>query len=186
LKLPHCKPPQVTVQVTPAFAESPVTDAMTLAVAPVANEEGGGVLSVTVIAGAVVTVMEAVADFVVSETEVAVSVSTPVPGTVAGAVKLVLAPLPVFVGLKLPQDEVLQETDQVTPPLSASLLTVAEMVVEVPTCIVDTRCELSVTEIAAGGLGLLPDTVQPTAIKTTNVPARKLKNKRRRFTEHLR
>jgi hypothetical protein len=159
---------------------------MTLAVAPVANEEGGGVLSVTVIAGAVVTVMEAVADFVVSETEVAVSVSTPVPGTVAGAVKLVLAPLPVFVGLKLPQDEVLQETDQVTPPLSASLLTVAEMVVEVPTCIVDTRCELSVTEIAAGGLGLLPDTVQPTAIKTTNVPARKLKKKRRRFTEHLR
>ena len=86
LKLPHCELPQVTLQVTPPLAESPVTDAMTLAVAPVASDEGGGVLSVTEMAGAVVMVMEAVADFVGSETEMAVTVTTPVPGTVAGAV----------------------------------------------------------------------------------------------------
>jgi hypothetical protein len=86
LRLPHCELPQVTLQVTPAFAESPVTDAMTLAVAPVASDEGGGVVNATEISGAVVMVMEAVADFVGSEREVAVTVTTPVPGTVAGAV----------------------------------------------------------------------------------------------------
>ena len=86
LKLPHCELPQVTLQVTPPLAESPVTDATMLAVAPVTIDEGGGVESVTEIAGAVVTVMEAVADFVGSEREVAVTVTTPVPGTVEGAV----------------------------------------------------------------------------------------------------
>jgi hypothetical protein len=86
LKLPHWELPQVTVQVTPALAESPVTDAMMFAVAPVASEEGGGVVNATEIAGAVVMVIEAVADFVGSEREVAVTVTTPALGTVAGAV----------------------------------------------------------------------------------------------------
>ena len=85
-----------------------------------------------------------------------------------------LAPLAVLVGLKLPHDEVLQVTDQVTPPLRASLLTVAEMVVEVPTCMVDTRCELSVTEMVAGGLGSLPPGLeQPIVMMTMNVAATK-------------
>jgi hypothetical protein len=86
LKLPHCALPQVTLQVTPALAESPVTEAMMLAVAPVARDEGGGVLSVTEIAGAVVMVMVADADFVGSEREMAVTVTTPVPETAEGAV----------------------------------------------------------------------------------------------------
>jgi hypothetical protein len=51
------------------------------------------------------------------------------------------------------------------------LLTVAEMAVVVPTCIVVTRCELSETEIAAGGFGLLPVPEQPTAITTMNPAA---------------
>jgi hypothetical protein len=86
LKLPHCELPQVTLRVTPPLTESPVTDATMFAVAAVTTDAGGGVESVTEIAGPVVTVMEAVADFVGSETEVAVTVSTPVPGTVEGAV----------------------------------------------------------------------------------------------------
>jgi hypothetical protein len=172
LKLPHDELPHVTLQVTPALAESPVTVAMTLAVAPVASDEGGGVVSETEIAGAVVMVMEAVADFVGSDREVAVTVTTPAPGTVAGAVKVVLAPLAVFEGLKLPHDEVLHETDQITPPLSESLLTVAEMVVVVPTCIVVTRCELSETEIGVGGFGSLPPAPeQPIDMRTIDVAA---------------
>jgi hypothetical protein len=86
LKLPHDELPQVTLQATPAFAESPVTVAMMLAVAPVASDEGGGVVSETEIAGAVVMVIEALADFVGSDKEVAVTVTTPAPGTAAGAV----------------------------------------------------------------------------------------------------
>jgi hypothetical protein len=83
-----------------------------------------------------------------------------------------LAALAVLVGLKLPHDEVLQETVQLTPPLSASLLTLAEMVVEVPTSIVDTRCELRVTEIVAGGLGSLPPGLeQPTVMRMMEVAA---------------
>ena len=98
-----------------------------------------------------------------------------------------LAPLAVFVGLKLPQEEVPQDTDQLTPPFSASLPTVAEIVVVVPTCMVETRCELSVTEMGAGGFGSLPPVPeQPTANRTMNVAARRLKHRRRRFTEHLR
>jgi hypothetical protein len=99
----------------------------------------------------------------------------------------VLAPLVVFVGLKAPQVEVLQLIDQVTPPLSTSLLTVAEIAVEVPTCMVDTRCELSVTEIGAGGFGLLPPGLeQPTANRTMNAAATTLRNWRKWFTVHLR
>lgn len=139
LKLPHCELVQVAFHVTPALAESPVTDAVIVAVAAVVIEEGGGALSVTVITGAVVMVTEAVADFVGSETDVAVTVTTPVPGMAEGAVYVVFAPLLVFVGLKAPHAEVLQLIDHVTPPLSKSLLTVAERALEVATCIAVTR-----------------------------------------------
>jgi hypothetical protein len=99
----------------------------------------------------------------------------------------VLAPLAVVVGVKLPHDEVPQETDHVTPPLSESLLTLAEMGVVVPTCMVDTRCELSVTTMEAGGGGLLPPVPeQPIVITTMKAAAAKLKQERRRFTGHLR
>jgi hypothetical protein len=58
---------------------------MMLAVVPVVIDAGGGVLSVTEITGVVVMVMDAVADFVGSEADVAVIVTTPVPGTAEGA-----------------------------------------------------------------------------------------------------
>jgi hypothetical protein len=99
----------------------------------------------------------------------------------------VLAALAVLEGLKLPHEEVLQETDHLTPPLSESLLTVAEMVVVVPICMVDTRCELNVTTIGRGGLGSLPPVPeQPTVIRTMNAAAAKLNKERKRFTVHLR
>jgi hypothetical protein len=87
---------------------------------------------------------------------------------------VVFAALAVFVGLKLPHDEVLHEIDHVTPPSSESLLTVAEIVVVVPTCMVVTRCELSDTEMGVGGFGSLPPVpLQPTDMRAMLVAAMK-------------
>jgi hypothetical protein len=70
-------------------------------------------------------VMLAEADLVVSETEVAVTVTVAGVGTAAGAENVVAVPLGVVAGLKLPHCELPQVTDQVTPALALSLATVA-------------------------------------------------------------
>ncbi len=88
---------------------------MRFAVAPRPSDVGGVGLSATVMAAGAVMVMVAEAVFVVSVTEVAVTVTVPDVGTVAGAVYTVAVPLGVEVGLKDPQDELLQVTAQVTP-----------------------------------------------------------------------
>src|ERR1700754_766720 len=69
--------------------------------------------------------MVADADLVVSETEVAVTVTVAGVGGAAGAEYVVAAPLAVVVGVKLPHEELPQVTDQVTPAFALSLLTVA-------------------------------------------------------------
>ena len=74
--------PQVTDQVTPAFAESLVTVAVSAAVALVVSKAGAPE-SVTEIA---LMVMVAEADFVESVREVAVTVTVLPVGTAAGAV----------------------------------------------------------------------------------------------------
>ena len=63
-------------------------------------------------------VMVAEADFVVSVTEVAVTVTVLGVGIAVGAVYVVGAPLAVPVGLKEPHGEVPQVTVQLTPLLS--------------------------------------------------------------------
>jgi hypothetical protein len=132
LKLPHCELPQVTVQVTPAFALSLLTVAVRAAVV-VAGTELGGLLSVTAIgAFGVEMVMVAVADLVESVTEVAVTVTVAGLGAPAGALYFVAAPLPVEEEEKLPHGEPPQFTLQVTPALALSLVTMAVRLVLVP------------------------------------------------------
>jgi hypothetical protein len=100
------------------LAVSFVTVAEIIAEVPVWSF-AGTFTSATVIAG-LVTVRVAVADFVGSLTDVAVTNTVPLPGTVEGAVYVVATPLVVCVKLKLPAVAV-----QVTPALAVSLLKVA-------------------------------------------------------------
>ena len=72
------------LQVTPLFAESFETVAAIEAVAPVCSEAGGAVLKETEIEA--VTLTEALAVLVLSDTEVAVMVTVPPCGAFAGAV----------------------------------------------------------------------------------------------------
>ncbi len=74
-------------------------------------------------------VIVAVADLVVSETEVATIVTVFPVGTEPGAVKVVAVPLPVAVGLNVPHDELPHVTVQFTPALLLSLLTAAVILV---------------------------------------------------------
>jgi len=85
LKEPQAELPQVTVQVTPALWLSLLTTAVRLEVAPMMREVGGVGLRATEIPGAVMVIV-AEADFVVSVTEVAVTVTVPEVGIAAGAV----------------------------------------------------------------------------------------------------
>jgi len=85
LKEPQGDVVQVTDQVTPPFLVSLLTTAVRLVVALMMSEVGGVGLRATEIPGAVM-VMVAVADFVVSVTEVAVTVTVPEVGIGAGAV----------------------------------------------------------------------------------------------------
>jgi hypothetical protein len=86
LKPPQDELPQVTDQLTPAFAVSLLTEAIRLAVAPITIDDGAGVVRATEIAGAEVIVMVAEADLVESLTEVAVTVTVLPEGTEEGAV----------------------------------------------------------------------------------------------------
>ena len=85
LKEPQAELPQVTVQVTPALWLSLLTTAVRLEVTPMMREVGGVGLRATEIPGAVMVIV-AEADFVVSVTEVAVTVTVPEVGIAAGAV----------------------------------------------------------------------------------------------------
>jgi hypothetical protein len=132
LKLPHCALPQVTDQVTPAFALSFATVAVK-AVLVVAARETGGLLSVTVIGAlGAEMVMVAEAAFVESVTEVAVIATVAGLGTVVGAVNLVAVPLAVVAADKLPHCALPQVTDHVTPPFALSLLTTAVRLMVAP------------------------------------------------------
>jgi hypothetical protein len=140
--------PQVTDQVTPAFAESLLTTAVSDVVALVWSEEGGSGLKATEIGTAAVMVMVADADFVVSVTEVAVTVTVLPVGTADGAVYVVAEPLAVLVELNPPQAPVLpQVTDQVTPAFAESLLTTAVSDVVALVWSEEGGVELKVTEI---------------------------------------
>ena len=137
MKLPHCALPQVTDQVTPAFAVSFATVAVK-PVLVVAAREAGGLLSVTVMGAlGAEMVMVAEADFVESVTEVAVIATVAGLGAVVGAVNLVAAPLAVVAVEKLPHCELPQVTDHLTPAFALSLLTTAVRLMVAPASIDD-------------------------------------------------
>jgi hypothetical protein len=132
LKLPHDELPQVTDQVTPAFALSLLTVAVKAAVVLAATELGGLFRATEIGTAGVVMERVAVADLVGSVTEVAVIVTVAGLGAVVGAVYFVAVPLGVEAVEKLPHDELPQVTFQVTPALALSLLTSAVRLVDVP------------------------------------------------------
>jgi hypothetical protein len=74
LKDPQAELPQVTVHVTPAFLLSLVTTVVRLLVVPMVIDAGAAGLKATEMGGAAM-VMVAVPDFVLSELEVAVTVT---------------------------------------------------------------------------------------------------------------
>jgi hypothetical protein len=144
-KLPHAELPQVTAQVTPAALLSLLTFAVKLTEAPATRDVGGFDIT-TEIAADVVMVIETEADFVVSATDVAATVTVFPVGTAAGAAKTVLELLPVeLVGLRVPHDVPPQCTVQVTPAPVLSFVTTAVRLVVAPTA----------TDV--GGLGMLTD-----------------------------
>ena len=86
LKVPHAPAlPQLTDHVTPAFAASLFTTAMNDCVKPASIEVGGAGLNVTEIVPGVMVIV-ADADFVVSVTDVAVTITDDPVGTATGAV----------------------------------------------------------------------------------------------------
>jgi hypothetical protein len=88
-------------------------DAVNDAVVPICRLAGGGTKKEIEIGIGAVMAMLAETDFVVSATEVAVTVTDAPEGTVAGAVYVI--PLKSALVLKVPQSPgVLQVTDQVT------------------------------------------------------------------------
>lgn len=115
-------------------------------------------------AGAAVILMVAGVDLVVSVIEVAVTTTVVPVGICAGAVYVVLGLFPgVVVELKLPQDELLQVTDQVTPAAALSLLTMTDKLCDAPTTSDVGGVGLNVMEIPWGGVGPLPPPLQPAA-----------------------
>ncbi len=125
LKLPQAPVvalPHVTVQSTPALEESPVTVALMVEVLVSANDAAGARVIVMEITGVVLIVAVAV-PLVPSLAEVAMIVTGPPAGGVAGAVYVVVPRLTVVVGLKLPQPLTGRQL-QVTPRFLISLATV--------------------------------------------------------------
>ena len=122
-------PPCVSVHVTPWPVGSFETLAVYCCVASSGISALGGELETT-IAG---TVTAAVADAPLNAAEAAVIVTArSLAGGVAGAVYVVEAPLAVDVGDNVPHGAGLQDTDQMTPLLLASLVTAAESVCWLP------------------------------------------------------
>ena len=78
--------PQLALQSTPLFAGSLVTVAATFAVLLTVRLPGGAIEKATAIGAPAVTLIVAEADLVASAVEVAVMVTVPPAGTLAGAV----------------------------------------------------------------------------------------------------
>lgn len=153
LKVPQPELPHETVQLAPAAVLSLLTIAVKLTEAPTAKDVGGFDIA-TVIPEDAMMVIDTEADFVMSATDVADTVTVFPVGTAAGAVKVVLELLPdELVGLTAPQAVPPQCTVQVTPAPVLSPVTTAVRVVVAPTV-----KELGELEILTDiWVGLLPE-----------------------------
>jgi hypothetical protein len=151
--VPHGAAEHDTVHVTPLFAESLVTVAVNIAVAPSCTVAVLGVTETAVPAGTVI-----VADFdtEVLATEVAVMVTVKLlAGGVVGAVYIVATPLAVALGETAPHGAAEHDTVHVTPLFTESLVTVAVTWVVAPACTVVVPAETE-TLIAGGRVELVP------------------------------
>jgi hypothetical protein len=167
---PHAVLLHETVHFTPPFALSFATFAARLAVAFTTSEVGAAEASVTAIGctGAVIVIV-AEADFVVSVTDVAVTVTVFPVGTAAGAVKVVDAPLGVDGGVNDPHGEPPQVTVQFTPPFALSFATFAVIFVVVPPTRDIGGCADSVTEIGCAGAVIVIVAVTVFVLSVTEV-----------------
>lgn len=188
LNAPQAELPQLTDQVTPAFAESLVTVAVSDAVAVVASEAGAPE-SVTEMA---LMVIVAEADLVGSVTEVAVTVTVLPVGIAVGAVYVAVLGV-VFVNA--PQAPALpQVTDHFTPAFAESVVTVA-----VSAAVASVRSEVgapvSVTDVVGGGIMVVlgvplpPQATSAAVAAQVNIPRRtrlELSQRLRRMNSLLR
>jgi hypothetical protein len=184
LKLPHWALPQVTVQVTPAFALSLLTVAVNAAVFVAATDAGGVVSATEIGALGAEMVIVAQADLVVSLTAVAVTVTVADFVAGVGALYLVAAPLAVDAAEKVPHGAALQVTAHVTPAFALSLLTAAVRLELVPASSEDGGWGENDTEICAGGLGEEPEPPQPVMINA-KTKATMSQARQRDFISHL-
>jgi hypothetical protein len=99
---------------------------------------------------------------------------------------VVALPLAVVALLKLPHGELPQVMDHRTPPFAESLLTLEVRLIVFEVCIEDAGCEAKVTDIEAGGFGLLgvPE-LQPTLRITITTAAKARKQRLMRFIANL-
>jgi len=130
------KLPVVADHITPAAPTSFVTVAVKFNDCPSASPPRLGV-NITLIAAPAVTVSPAATDFVLSATDVAVSITMAGAGTLAGAVYTTGAPEALVIGVTDPHVAPLQpvpESVQFTPLFCASFVTLATKFCVWPTC----------------------------------------------------
>jgi len=188
VNVPQAALPHVTVHFTPAFALSFATLAVMLVVPAGASVDGGCAAKVTATAGGPVIVIVAEADFVLSVTEVAVTVTEFPVGIAVGAVNVVAPPLAVCAGLNAPHAVLPHVAVHFTPAAALSLLTVAVRLV-VALVTIDAGGAASDTEIVCtGGLGLEPppDPPHPTITNARATTVNCTRNERRLLIAHLR
>jgi hypothetical protein len=89
---------------------------------------------------------------------------------------VVAVPLAVEAGEKVPQDLPPQVTDQVTPPLLASLFTLAVIFVFAPGAIELGGGASKATEIAGGGMGPEPEPPPQAVIQTIDAATASIRN----------
>lgn len=150
---------QLTVQSTPAFAESLLTVAEIEAVPLTARVAGGAcVMEIEIGAVAEVIVTVAVALLLLSVVEKAVMLTVLPVGTADGGVYIVVAPLAVCVVEKDPQAPALpQLTAQSTPAFAESFVTVAASAAVAPICNEAGGTCVSATEMMGVVTWLEPD-----------------------------
>jgi hypothetical protein len=116
-----------------------------------------------------VIVIVAVADFVLSVTDVAVTVTVFPVGTAVGATKIVAAPLAVCAGLNEPHVEPPHVTVHFTPPLALSFATFAIMLVVTLTASDVGGCAASATVIGMTGAVIVIVAVADFVLSVTEV-----------------
>ena len=152
VSVPHVAPEQPVPEsdhVTPLFCESFCNVAVKPAVVETCTESDPGLTETEIGSGAAVTVIVADADFVLSATEVAFSVTVAGVGTDAGAVYVVDVVVTLVSVPHVAPEHPVPESDHVTPLFCESFCSAAVKPAVVETC-TDVERGLTPTEIGNG------------------------------------